>query len=57
MSTHGYPYVKIPTKVWDKLQVTHERTNRVKETKVGMLTYEYELFSMKSKELIFEMYN
>ena len=33
--------------VWDKLQVTHEGTNRVKETKIGMLTHEYELFSMK----------
>ena len=43
--------------VWDKLQVTHEGTNRVKETKVGMLTHEYELFLMKSKESIFEMYN
>ena len=43
--------------VWDKLQVTHEGTNRVKETKVGMLTHEYELFLMKSKKPIFEMYN
>ena len=44
-------------KVWDKLQVTHEGTNKVKETKVGMLTHEYELFSMKPKESISEMYN
>ena len=34
-------------KVWDKLQVTHEGTNRVKETKIRMLTHEYELFSIK----------
>ena len=33
--------------VWDKLQVTHERTNRVKKTKIVMITHEYELFSMK----------
>ena len=44
-------------KVWDKLQVTHEGTNRVKKTKVGMLTHEYELFSMKPEESILEMYN
>ena len=43
--------------VWDKLQVTHEGTNRVKETKIGMLTHEYELFSMKQEETITEMYN
>ena len=35
----------------------HEGTNKVNETKVGMLTHEYELFSMQSKESIFEMYN
>ena len=33
-------------KIWDKLQMTHEETNRVKETKVGILIYEYEFFSM-----------
>ena len=43
--------------VWDKLQVTHEGTNRVKETKIGMLTREYELFSMKQEETITEIYN
>ena len=44
-------------KVWDKLQVTHERTNTVKETKVGILIHEYEVFSMQPRESIFEMYN
>ena len=39
-------------KVYDKLQVTHERTNRVKETKVGMFIDEYELFSMQWEESI-----
>ena len=29
--------------VWDKLQVTHEGTNHVKKTKIGMLTHVYEL--------------
>ena len=60
LGTNEYTWVSLcenAKEVWDKLQVTHERTNRVKETKVGMLTYEYELFSMKSEESIFEMYN
>ena len=43
--------------VRDKLQVTHEKTNRVKETKIGMLIHEYELFSMKLKETLTGMYN
>ena len=43
--------------VWDKLHVTHEGTNKVKEIKVGMLTNENELFSMQLKESIFKMYN
>ena len=43
--------------MWDKLQVTHEGTNRIKEAKVGMLIHEYELFSMQSKVSIFEIYN
>ena len=36
--------------VWDKLQVTHEGTNHVKETKIGMLTHEYELSQWNRKK-------
>ena len=43
--------------VWDKLHVTYEGTNKVKKIKVGMLTNEYELFSMQPKESISKMYN
>ena len=43
--------------VWDKLQVTHEGTNRVKKTKIIMITHEYELFSMKPEKTITNMYN
>ena len=32
--------------IWDKLQVSHKGTDRVNETKIGMLTHEYEFFSM-----------
>jgi len=43
-------------KIWDMLQVTHEGTNQVKETRIGMLVHSYELFKMKSDESIFEMF-
>lgn len=32
--------------MWDKLQVTHEGIDKVKETKMNMLVYELELFHM-----------
>ena len=37
--------------------MTHEGTNWVKETKIGMLTHEDEFFTMQPKETIFDMYN
>ena len=37
--------------------MTYEGTNRVKETKISMLTHEYELFIIKSEESIYDMYN
>jgi hypothetical protein len=41
---------------WDKLEVTYEGTNQVKESKVSMLVHEYELFKMKNDESISEMF-
>ncbi|KAH0689613.1 hypothetical protein KY289_016971 [Solanum tuberosum] len=41
--------------IWDCLQTTYEGTQRVKESKVDMLTTQYENFSMKEGETIFEM--
>ena len=41
--------------VWDKLATTHEGTNQVKESKISMLTLDYELFKMKTDETIKEM--
>ncbi|XP_057985288.1 uncharacterized protein LOC131170241 [Hevea brasiliensis] len=41
--------------MWDKLEVTYEGTNQVKESKVNRLVREYELFEMKPRETISEM--
>ncbi|KAL4384737.1 hypothetical protein GQ457_15G020510 [Hibiscus cannabinus] len=36
--------------IWDKLEVIHEGTNEVKETKIGLLNLDYENFKMKPNE-------
>ena len=43
-------------KAWHNLEVTHEGTNQVKETKINMLVHKYELFKMKPNEPIGEMF-
>ncbi|KAK8686489.1 hypothetical protein V6N13_125514 [Hibiscus sabdariffa] len=43
--------------VWDKLEVIHEGTNDVKETKIGLLNLEYENFKMDPNEDIKSMFN
>ena len=43
-------------KIWDRLEVTHERTNQVKESKINMLVHKYELFKMEHDESITEMF-
>ena len=43
-------------KVWDTLKNTYEGTTQVKETKVTILTYEYEMFRMKEGEGVGEMF-
>ena len=42
--------------IWDRLEVTHEGTNQVKETKINMLVHKYELFMMESNETITDMF-
>ncbi|XP_009774137.1 uncharacterized protein [Nicotiana sylvestris] len=42
--------------MWDKLEVTYERTIKVKETHINMLVHDYELFQMKEGESIEEMF-
>ena len=47
---------EIAKEIWDKLEVTHEGTNQVKESKISMLAHKYELFKMKVNKIIFEMF-
>ncbi|XP_019253868.1 PREDICTED: uncharacterized protein LOC109232557 [Nicotiana attenuata] len=42
---------------WDKLEVTYEGTNKVKETRINLLVREYELFQMKDGESAEEMFS
>ena len=43
-------------KIWDRLKVTHEGTNQVKESKINMLVHKYELFQMEQNETITSMF-
>ncbi|XP_075101832.1 uncharacterized protein LOC142177259 [Nicotiana tabacum] len=38
--------------IWEALQIAHEGTTQVKQSKIDMLTTEYELFRMKDDESI-----
>ncbi|XP_070042946.1 uncharacterized protein [Nicotiana tomentosiformis] len=42
--------------IWEALQTTHEGTTQVKQSKIDMLTTEYELFRMKDDEFIQDMH-
>ena len=42
--------------IQDRLKVTHEGTNQVKETKVNMLVHKYELFKIEPTETITSIY-
>ncbi|GAV59905.1 LOW QUALITY PROTEIN: UBN2 domain-containing protein, partial [Cephalotus follicularis] len=46
----------IAKEMWDRLQVTYEGTNQVKDAKINMLVREYEMFSMKENENISSMF-
>ncbi|XP_019233746.1 PREDICTED: uncharacterized protein LOC109214295 [Nicotiana attenuata] len=57
----GEEYEKISScytakEMWDKLKVTYEGTSKVKETHINMLVHDYELFQMKERESIEEMF-
>ncbi|KAK8562447.1 hypothetical protein V6N12_010525 [Hibiscus sabdariffa] len=43
--------------IWNKLEVIHEGTNEVKETKIGLLNLNYENFKMDPNEDIKAMFN
>ncbi|GAV71868.1 UBN2 domain-containing protein, partial [Cephalotus follicularis] len=43
--------------IWDRLEVTYERTNQVKEAKVSMLVHDYEMFTINQNEDIKSMFS
>ena len=47
---------KTAKEIWDKLIVTHEGTEQVKESRVSLLVHNYELFKMKPDETIPQMF-
>ena len=42
--------------IWDRLEITHEGTNQVKESKISILVHKYELFKIEQNESISGMY-
>ncbi|GAV86988.1 UBN2 domain-containing protein, partial [Cephalotus follicularis] len=42
--------------MWDRLMVTYEGTNQVKDTKINRFVHDYELFTMIENENISSMY-
>ena len=42
--------------IWHTLEITQEGTSIVKESKINLLVYSYELFCMKPSENIEDMY-
>ena len=46
---------KSAKEIWRLLEITHEGTNQVKESKITLLVNSYEFFSMKDNETIVEM--
>ncbi|KAH1064157.1 hypothetical protein J1N35_029144, partial [Gossypium stocksii] len=42
--------------IWDNLVIAHEKTSQLKESNIGILTLDYELFKMKLGESIKEMF-
>ncbi|MQM02951.1 hypothetical protein Taro_035720 [Colocasia esculenta] len=48
---------KTAKEMWDKLQVTYEGTDSVKQTRIDILVSQYEQFKMLPNENITQMYN
>ena len=46
---------KSAKEIWRLLEITHEGTNQVKESKINLLVHVYELFLLKDNETIVEM--
>nr|XP_016513512.1 PREDICTED: uncharacterized protein LOC107830463 [Nicotiana tabacum] len=43
--------------IWDMLEVIDEGTNKVKETRINLLVRDYDLFQMKDRESVEEMFS
>ena len=43
---------KTAKEIWDKLKVTHKRTFQVKESRIALLSNQYEMFKMQANESI-----
>ena len=43
---------KTVKEIWDKLKVTHEGTSQVKESKIALLSNQYEIFKMLVNESV-----
>lgn len=43
--------------IYDLVEITHEGTSQVKESKINLLTHKYEVFKMEENETINNMYN
>ncbi|MQM11562.1 hypothetical protein Taro_044470 [Colocasia esculenta] len=48
---------KSAMEMWEKLRITYERTNKVKETRIDILVTQYERFQMQPGETITQMYS
>ena len=47
---------KSAKEIWDRLEVTHEGTNQIKEYKINIIVHNYELFRMKPDESITQIF-
>ena len=47
---------KTAHEIWHILEVTHEGTNSVKESKISVLVHKFELFTMNEGESMKDMY-
>ncbi|XP_070007966.1 uncharacterized protein [Nicotiana sylvestris] len=56
MSTIDVSACETAKKIWEALQTAQEGTTQVQQSKIDMLTTEYELFRMKDDESIQDMH-
>lgn len=48
-------FFRITKKIWDTLEITHERNVEMKRLKLNTLSQEYEIFRMKFEESILDL--